>query len=83
MLCVFQGYLVIDNFFKEEELNACKDAINLLVDQLANKLYSAGKIKSVYRWFHDNSVQFACTDITLRYTEHTINAEVCSPYYTW
>jgi len=37
-------------------LNTCKDAINLLVDQLANKLYDAGKIKSMYRWFHDNSV---------------------------
>ena len=65
MLCVFQGYLVIDNFFKEEELNTCKDAINLLVDQLANKLYSAGKIKSVCRWFHDNSILTRDIDIVI------------------
>jgi len=37
---------MIDNFFKEEELNPCKEAINLLVDKLADKLYNAGKIKS-------------------------------------
>jgi len=39
--------LAIDSFFNEEELNACKEAINLLVDELANKLYKAGKIKSM------------------------------------
>jgi len=56
--CVFQGYLALDSFFKEEELNACKEAINSLVDELAHKLYNAGKIKSMYRWFCGNIIQF-------------------------
>ena len=41
-----KGYLVVENFFRPEELNACRDAIKLLVDSLATKLYNAGKIKS-------------------------------------
>ena len=50
--CVFQGYLAFDSFFKEEELNACKEAINSLVDELAHKLYNAGKIEYVlYQWY--------------------------------
>jgi len=38
--------VLIDSFFTEDELNPGKDAINDLVDQLAHKLYNAGKIKS-------------------------------------
>jgi len=41
-----QGFLVIDSFFADEELNPGKDAINDLVDDLAHKLYNGGKIKS-------------------------------------
>jgi len=41
-----QGFLLIDSFFKEEELNPAKDAINDLVDELAHKLYKGGKITS-------------------------------------
>lgn len=44
---VFQGYLVIDSFFQSEELDPGKEAINNLVDELAIKLYDAGKIKSM------------------------------------
>jgi hypothetical protein len=40
----FQGYLVLDSFFKQEELDPGKIAINELVDQLATLLYEHGKI---------------------------------------
>jgi hypothetical protein len=43
-----EGFLLVDSFFKEEELNPAKDAINALVDELAQKLYKGGKIKSLY-----------------------------------
>jgi len=61
MCCVFQGYLVVDSFFSEEELNPCKDAVNSLVDKLAHKLYDAGKIKSTYQVVL--LYNFACTCI--------------------
>lgn len=43
---VFQGYLIIKDFFTKEELEACRDDLEDEVDKLANKLYKAGKIKS-------------------------------------
>jgi len=46
--CLLQGFLLIDSFFTEDELNPGKDAINDLVDELAHKLYNAGKIKSMH-----------------------------------
>jgi len=46
MHCLCQGFLLIDSFFTEDELNPAKGAINDLVDELAHKLYNGGKIKS-------------------------------------
>ena len=43
----FQGYLIVENFFDtEKELDPVRKDIEVLVDNLANKLYDAGKIKS-------------------------------------
>jgi hypothetical protein len=41
-----QGFVIVDSFFKKEELDACRDAIEVLVDDLANMLYVGKKIKS-------------------------------------
>ena len=41
-----QGYVIVENFFAKEELDACREAINVLVEELAQKLYRAGKIRS-------------------------------------
>lgn len=43
-----QGYLVVNDFFKPEELEPVKDELNQYVDTLAKKLYQAGKIKDLY-----------------------------------
>lgn len=37
---------MVENFFRPEELNTCRDAIKVLVDDLAKKLHDAGKITS-------------------------------------
>lgn len=42
----FQGYVQIDEFFTRDELDPVREAIAVLVDQLAEKLYKAGRIKS-------------------------------------
>ena len=44
-LPIFQGYVIVDSFFKKEELDACRDAIDVLVDDLARMLYTGNKIK--------------------------------------
>ena len=44
-LPIFQGYVIVDSFFKKEELDACRDAIDALVDDLARMLYTGNKIK--------------------------------------
>ncbi|KAL4219387.1 hypothetical protein ACF0H5_021967 [Mactra antiquata] len=44
-----EGYLVVEDFFKPEELQPCRDAIAEMVELLANKLYDAGKIKNLYK----------------------------------
>lgn len=41
----FQGFLIVENFFDKSDLDACREAVNELVDQLARKLFNAGKIK--------------------------------------
>ena len=46
---VLQGFLLVENFFPPSRLDAVKEAINGLVDMMANKLYDAGKIKSKNR----------------------------------
>ncbi|XP_069114957.1 phytanoyl-CoA dioxygenase domain-containing protein 1 homolog [Argopecten irradians] len=43
-----EGFVVVEDFFKTEELEACKDAIRRLIDEMALKLYNAGKIKKLY-----------------------------------
>lgn len=42
---IIQGYIIVKDFFKPEELNPVRDAIADLVEDLAQKLYKAGKIK--------------------------------------
>ncbi|XP_013385576.1 uncharacterized protein LOC106155333 [Lingula anatina] len=44
-----EGYVVVEDFFTREELDACRDAVAGLVDDLAKKLYDGGKIKKLYR----------------------------------
>lgn len=44
-----KGYLVVKDFFTAAELDPVKDAINQYVDQLAEKLYKAGKVKDLYK----------------------------------
>ncbi|GFN79696.1 phytanoyl-coa dioxygenase 1-like [Plakobranchus ocellatus] len=39
-----EGYIVVKDYFTREELDPCREDIALMVDQLAQKLYSAGKI---------------------------------------
>lgn len=47
ILIIFQGYILIEDFFDvKKELDPVREAINTLVDDLAKKLYDAGKIKS-------------------------------------
>lgn len=43
------GYVIIKDFFLREELDPVRDAINDLVDELAERLYKAGKIKDLFR----------------------------------
>lgn len=40
----FKGYVIVKDFFSKEELEPCKKAIERFVDQLAQKLFNAGKI---------------------------------------
>jgi hypothetical protein len=46
-----EGFLIVDSFFRNEELNPARDAVNSLVEELAQKLYKAGKINSLYSEF--------------------------------
>ncbi|XP_064605127.1 uncharacterized protein LOC135470236 [Liolophura sinensis] len=43
-----EGFLVVKEFFRKEELDPAREAINQLVDELAQKLFEAGKIKDLY-----------------------------------
>ncbi|XP_022344797.2 uncharacterized protein LOC111137580 [Crassostrea virginica] len=47
-----EGYILVEDFFDTEtELDPVREAINTLVDDLAKKLYDAGKIKKLYKEF--------------------------------
>lgn len=47
-LHVLQGFVIIEKFFDiEADLEPCRRAIEELVEELAQKLYKAGKIKSM------------------------------------
>ena len=41
-----QGYVVVEDLFTREELQPARDDIIVLVEELAQKLYKAGMIKS-------------------------------------
>ncbi|RUS87419.1 hypothetical protein EGW08_004794 [Elysia chlorotica] len=43
-----EGYIVVRDYFSREQLDPCTEDISLMVDQLANKLYTAGKISDLY-----------------------------------
>ncbi|XP_071493910.1 phytanoyl-CoA dioxygenase domain-containing protein 1 homolog [Diadema antillarum] len=40
-----EGFVVVPNFFKPEDLDPVREGVKYLVNQLVNKLYDAGKIK--------------------------------------
>lgn len=43
-----KGFVIVKDFFKPEELEPCRQACNELVEQVAQKLYKAGKIQKLY-----------------------------------
>ncbi|ESO90037.1 hypothetical protein LOTGIDRAFT_233877 [Lottia gigantea] len=43
-----KGYVVVEDYFPKELLEETKKGIEVLVDDLAQKLYKAGKIKNLY-----------------------------------
>lgn len=43
-----EGYIVVRDFFTREELDPCRRDIEVMVENLAQKLFKAGKIKSLY-----------------------------------
>lgn len=44
-----EGFVIVENFFTKEELDVVRLATEGLVEKLAQKLYSAGKIKNLYK----------------------------------
>ena len=40
-----QGWVIVPEFFKKEELDACRRDVEELVDNVANLLFENGKIK--------------------------------------
>ncbi|XP_069117184.1 phytanoyl-CoA dioxygenase domain-containing protein 1 homolog isoform X1 [Argopecten irradians] len=43
------GYVIVENFFKPEELDPCKTAINDMLDEMAEQFLAKGKIKELYK----------------------------------
>lgn len=43
-----EGFLIVENFFTQEQLQPCCNDIEEMVDTLAKKLYDAGKIKELH-----------------------------------
>lgn len=43
---------MVEKFFQPEELNPAIDAVNTLVEELAQKLYKAGKTTSMFNDDH-------------------------------
>lgn len=68
-MIIFQGYILIEDFFDvKKELDPVREAINTLVDDLAKKLYDAGKIKSK-QILYDNFLSLKnYATITCKYT---------------
>lgn len=46
-----EGYVVVRDFFTRDELDPCRRDIEVMVEELAQKLYKAGKVKSLYSDF--------------------------------
>lgn len=46
-----EGFLVVEKYFDPAELQPCRDAVEVLVDELAQKLYKGGKIDRLYDEF--------------------------------
>lgn len=42
------GFVIVENFFDKSDLDKCREAVNELVEHLAQKLFKAGKIKDLY-----------------------------------
>ncbi|XP_021346376.1 uncharacterized protein LOC110445873, partial [Mizuhopecten yessoensis] len=53
------GFVIVEDFFTPEELNPCKEAITVVVDDVANMLFKKGKIKDLYNdlGFHERLVR--------------------------
>ena len=43
-----KGYVIVENFFGPEVIEPCLEACGKLVDDMAQKLFKAGKIKGVF-----------------------------------
>ncbi len=48
-----QGYLIVKDYFTPEELKPSMLACEALVEDVATKLYDAGKIKSQYMYTYE------------------------------
>lgn len=44
-----EGFVIVENYFLPKELDACRNAVDKLVDDLALKLYQAGKVKNLHK----------------------------------
>ena len=56
---VAQGYCIVTDYFSRDELQPCRDAVGELVEEIAQKLYKAGKIDSTYAWYSNILVLFS------------------------
>ena len=43
-----QGFVIVRDYFTPEELQPCRDAVDNLVEELAQKLFKGGKIDSEF-----------------------------------
>ena len=50
----------LENFFTKDELDSCRKQIEILVDELARKLFAAGKIWSKIEPPRDKTNKMAC-----------------------
>ncbi|KAL5022739.1 hypothetical protein ScPMuIL_001894 [Solemya velum] len=79
------GYVIVRDVFSREQLDPCKDAINKAVEELAQKLYKAGKIKNLYsdHGFNDRLTlieeEFPGANILLHKIGHLPEATVWLP----
>ena len=55
LVCPPQGYLIVPKYFEKGELDACREDIKVLVDDLADSLFKAGKIKGTHMHAHTHT----------------------------